>query len=87
MTALPTRVTMRAPPVVETARVILAPPEDADAEAIFQRYAADAEVTRHLAWPAHRSIDDTRAFLAFSAVQWEREGAGPYLIRARTDGR
>jgi hypothetical protein len=29
---------------------------------------------------------DTVAFLTFSASEWERWPAGPYLIRRRTDG-
>ena len=57
-----------------------------DAEAIFERYASHDDVTRYLGWPTHRTIADTEAFLAFSAVQWEREGAGPYLIWSRADG-
>ena len=32
------------------------------------------------AWPTRRS------FLAFSAEEWARAGAGPYLIRSRLDG-
>jgi ribosomal-protein-alanine N-acetyltransferase len=78
---------MRAPPFVETPRLVLAAPVAADAEAVFQRYASDEEVTRYLGWPRHRTVADTQGFLAFSAVQWEREGAGPYLIWTRADGR
>ena len=57
-----------------------------DAPAIFERYAADAEVTRFLGWPRHRSVDDTEAFLRFCAQEWERWPAGPYLIFSRADG-
>lgn len=78
---------MNAPPLVETSRLVLAAPADADADLIFRRYASDQEVARYLAWPRHRTLADTRAFLAFSAAQWKREGAGPYLIWARADGR
>jgi ribosomal-protein-alanine N-acetyltransferase len=78
---------MNAPPLVETPRLVLAVPAAADAEMVFARYAGDVDVTRYLGWPTHRTIADTQAFLAFSAVQWEREGAGPYLIWARDDGR
>jgi len=78
---------MQAPPIVETPRLVLSAPAAADADAVFRRYAADVEVTRYLGWPRHRTVADTEAFLAFSAVQWEREGAGPYLIWARDDGR
>jgi [ribosomal protein S5]-alanine N-acetyltransferase len=78
---------MKAPPVVETPRLVLSAPDVADAEVVFQRYASDADVTKYLGWPRHRTVAETRGFLAFSALQWEREGAGPYLIWSRTDGR
>jgi [ribosomal protein S5]-alanine N-acetyltransferase len=78
---------MKAPLRIETARLILSPPESDDAEAIFNRYASDPEVTRFLGWPRHQSVADTRTFLAFSAQEWERWPGGPYLIRSRDDGR
>ena len=77
---------MHAPPVVETSRLVLAAPAPSDAEAVFRRYAGDDDVTRYLGWPKHRSVADTKGFLAFSALQWEREGAGPYLVWSRADG-
>jgi ribosomal-protein-alanine N-acetyltransferase len=58
-----------------------------DAAAIFAAYASDAEVTRFLGWPRHRSVHDTRDFLRFSAREWERWPAGPYVILLRTDRR
>lgn len=78
---------MNAPPLVETPRLVLTAPVAADAEVVFERYASDDDVTKYLGWPRHRTVADTRGFLAFSALQWEREGAGPYLIWARADGR
>ena len=78
---------MKAPLQFETDRLILAAPAPADADAIFERYASDPDVTRYLGWPRHRSVTDTRAFLAFSESEWQRWPAGPYLIRARSDGR
>lgn len=77
---------MKAPPLVETPRLVLSAPVAADAELIFRRYAGDENVTRYLGWPRHRTVADTQRFLAFSAVQWGREGAGPYLVWARADG-
>ena len=77
---------LAAPPLVETPRLVLAAPTAADAGAVFARYASDPDVTRYLAWSTHRTLADTEAFVAFSAVQWERERAGPYLIRLRSDG-
>lgn len=78
---------MKAPPQIETARLTLFQPAPSDAADVFERYASDPEVTRFLGWPRHQSVADTQAFLAFSASEWERWPAGPYLIRSRDDGR
>jgi [ribosomal protein S5]-alanine N-acetyltransferase len=78
---------MRAPSRVMTERLVLSAPGAADAAAVFERYAGDPEVTRYLGWPTHRNVVDTENFLAFAASQWERSGAGPYLVRMRADGR
>jgi RimJ/RimL family protein N-acetyltransferase len=75
-----------APERLESERLRLRRPAAEDADVIFERYAGDPEVTRYLGWPRHRSVDDTRAFLAFSDSDWERWGAGPYLILSRSDG-
>lgn len=71
---------MKAAERIRTERLILRRPLATDAEAIFVRYASDPAVTRFLAWPTHRSREDTRAFLAFSDVLWEKGPAGAYLI-------
>jgi [ribosomal protein S5]-alanine N-acetyltransferase len=72
---------------METARLLLRVPESSDAQAIFDRYASDAEVTRYLGWPRHRSVNDTRGFLAFSESEWRRWPAGPLVMVSRVDGR
>lgn len=72
---------------LETTRLLLRRPVASDAETIFERYASDPDVTRYLAWPRHTSINDTRAFLAFSDAEWARWPAGPLLLFARADGR
>jgi [ribosomal protein S5]-alanine N-acetyltransferase len=69
-----------APETLSTPRLRLARPRALDAEAIFERYASDAEVTRYLGWPRHESVSDTRAFIAFSDAEWARWPAGPYLV-------
>lgn len=56
------------------------------AAAIFSRYASDPEVTRYLSFPTHRSVDDARAFVAFSDAEWVRWPAGPFLIEPCGDG-
>jgi ribosomal-protein-alanine N-acetyltransferase len=78
---------LKAPPRLETDRLILTAPTAADADAVFERYASDLEVTRYLGWPRHRSVTATREFLAFSEAEWQRWPAGPYLIWSRSDDR
>ena len=78
---------MKAPLHIETPRLALSPPTASDAESIFDCYAGDPDVTRFLGWPRHRSVAETREFLDFSALEWDRSPAGPYLIRLRADGR
>jgi RimJ/RimL family protein N-acetyltransferase len=74
---------MVTPDSFDTSRLTLRRPRSRDADAIFAGYASDPEVTRYLGWPRHRTVDDTRAFLAFSDSEWERWPAGPYLIFER----
>lgn len=70
--------------ILETERLVLRRPRQADEPAIFSRYASDPEATRYMAWPTHRSLDDTRAFLQLSDGMWARwPEAGPYLVFAR----
>jgi ribosomal-protein-alanine N-acetyltransferase len=77
---------MKAPIKLETTRLILRQPVTSDAVEVFERYAGNAEVTKFLGWPRHRSVRDTEAFLSFSAQEWNQWPAGPYLIVSRTDG-
>lgn len=71
---------------ITTDRLILRRPTAGDTEAIFQRYASDPQVTHYLAWPRHRTLDDTRGFLAFSDSEWRRWPAGPFLAISQRDG-
>ncbi len=74
---------MKAPRRLESDRLVLLQPRAEDAAAIFERYASDPEVTRFLNWPRHRSIADTDRFIEFSANEWARWPAGPYLVWSR----
>jgi ribosomal-protein-alanine N-acetyltransferase len=78
--------TPRAPERIETARLLLRRPTEADADAIFASYASDPLATRFVGWPTHRTVDDTRAFLAYDAAQWEQQPAGAYLVFPREGG-
>ena len=75
----------QAPERLVTQRLVLRRPRSADAAAILQRYAGDSEVTRLLAWPRHRSVQDTLSFLSWSDQAWGSTPAGPYLIFDRED--
>lgn len=55
---------MSAPPIIETERLVLRPPRADDAEAIFNSYATDEEVTRYLVWRPHTSIAETEEFVS-----------------------
>jgi RimJ/RimL family protein N-acetyltransferase len=59
------------PETFATERLLLRRPTLADAQAIFEEYAGDPEVTKFLAWHPHRNIEDTRAFLAKAESQWQ----------------
>jgi ribosomal-protein-alanine N-acetyltransferase len=71
---------MKGPEHIETARLVLRKPTAADAEAVYTRYSGDTEVTKYVGWSRHQSIEQTKAFLAFSEAEWNRWPAGPYLI-------
>jgi RimJ/RimL family protein N-acetyltransferase len=79
---------MKGTEVIHTARLTLRKPTATDAEAVFHRYASDPVATRYLSWRTHRSLDDTRSFLAWSNAEWDKwPAAGSYLVFARADGR
>jgi [ribosomal protein S5]-alanine N-acetyltransferase len=70
---------------IETTRLVLRKPTAADAEAVYTRYSSDIEVTKYVGWPRHQSIEQTKAFLAFSEAEWNRWPAGPHLIERQED--
>lgn len=74
---------MMLPEHIVTARLLLRRPRPDDAQEIFDGWASDPAVTRLMAWPRHRTLDDTREFLAFSDAEWERWPAGPYVIELK----
>ena len=43
--------------IIETSRLILRPFVWADAEAMYQNWASDPEVTRYLSWPTHERVE------------------------------
>jgi ribosomal-protein-alanine N-acetyltransferase len=74
---------MKPPTTFETARLRLRPARPEDAPVIFETWAQDAEVSRYVTWPPHRSIDDTREFLRYCAAGWEKNGPFVWVIVPR----
>jgi RimJ/RimL family protein N-acetyltransferase len=71
---------------LETDRLVFRRPVARDAQAIFDRYASDPDVTRYLSWLRHSSVDDARSFIEFSDVEWAKWNSGPLLVFSRRDG-
>jgi ribosomal-protein-alanine N-acetyltransferase len=57
-----------------------------DAEAVFDGYARDPDVTRFLSWAPHRSLADTRAFLRGCMDDWREQSRFPWTITRPSDG-
>jgi ribosomal-protein-alanine N-acetyltransferase len=72
----------KTPDVVHTQRLRLRRPVFADADAIFNHFASDPEVTRYMSWPTHVSIADTQAFLKFAIENWQQHSMGTLLIES-----
>lgn len=73
------------PASLETARLRLRAPRPADADAIFAGYAQDAEITRYLMWTPHRSVAETRAFVADCIAAWQVGPRRPYVLTTHDD--
>lgn len=78
---------MKPPEVIETARLRLRQLVLEDANAIFEEYAQDPEVTRYLVWRPHRHIDETREFLRRCCIAWKEGSAYPWAIIRKEDDR
>src|SRR5262245_999582 len=75
------------PPTLTTERLTLRSFTEDDAEAVFE-HAKNPTVARFTLWDAHRSVEDTLAFVRDYAVIRYREGmAEPYAITLTPDPR
>lgn len=48
---------------LETDRLFLRRLSEADANEMFKNWANDDEVTRHLSWPSHKSVEDSKKII------------------------
>jgi [ribosomal protein S5]-alanine N-acetyltransferase len=75
-----------APVSIQTPRVLLRRLTLDDAKDIFETWAQDPEVTRYLTWHPHRSLEDTRSFLAYCARAWTEGREFSWGIVPRVEG-
>ena len=57
-----------------------------DAEAIFEGYAQDNQVTRHLIWKPHVDIEETKRFLVECVAGWMGASNFPWAITLKENG-
>lgn len=76
------------PEELETSRLLLRRPVVEDAEAAFESYASDGEITTYLSWKAHTSPSQTREHLQQAIDAWDlRMGHRVWLIARKDDQR
>lgn len=57
---------------LETERLLLRPISLNDLEAMYNNWASDPLVTKHLSWDTHRSIEDTRRVITSWLLMYEK---------------
>ncbi len=77
---------MQPPETIRTQRLLLRPPERADAEAIFHGYAQDAEVTCYLTWKPHAAITTTYAIIEQIQASWREQTSFAWVITLQETG-
>jgi ribosomal-protein-alanine N-acetyltransferase len=80
-------VRLNLPTKIITERLLIQPLKYEDAEEIFYGYASKPEATRFVAWPTHKSIDDTRNFLRYVISAWKMGTEYAFSIRSLESGR
>ena len=78
-TQMPT-MTHRLPTFLETERLVLRAPRVSDANALFDGYAQDPEVTRYTVWRPHASLAETEAFLSGCVLDWPQGLRQAYVL-------
>jgi RimJ/RimL family protein N-acetyltransferase len=71
---------------IESARLILRPPEPADAEAVYRGWATDPEVTRYVVWRPHRAPADAESYVRTSVERWGSGVEYTWLICLKPGG-
>ena len=72
--------------MLETERLILRKFTENDAEAVFWNWASDDEVTKHLTWPTHRSVENSAGYLDFCLGTYKENNAYQWGIELKETG-
>lgn len=72
--------------LIETVRLILRPFVMEDAQAMFDNWASDPEVTKYLTWPAHTSVEISRMVMKDWVQSYENKEAYQWAIELKETG-
>lgn len=72
---------------LETERLLLRPFRLEDAEAMFEGWTSDEEVTKYLTWPTHENVEVTRALLEFWEEEYEKPERMNFAIVLKAEGK
>lgn len=70
----------------QTERLAAAAAARADAQAVLDSYAHDAEVARYMVWQPHRDVGETVAFLESCESAWASGRSYSWCLRLKADG-
>lgn len=77
---------MSMPEQIETPRLLLRKPRMDDAQAVFDGWAQDQEVTRYLTWCPHTCLAQTQEFVQGCLSAWQQKTRCPYMITLKETG-
>lgn len=67
------------PETIETERLVLRPLTDEDAESVFE-YCSDPEVSKFTTWMSHKTLEDSKALIAYAKQNYQRSIPEPYAM-------
>lgn len=71
---------------IETQRLILRKFRAEDAQAMFNNWASDNEVTKFLTWPAHQNVEATQEYIAYLQNNYMNNHAYDWAIELKEIG-
>ena len=72
--------------IIETQRLILRQFKEEDATDMFNNWASDDEVTRHLTWPTHSDIEVSRSILKMWIDEYSSQENYNWAIEIKENG-